>query len=494
MKPFPRSSTPAAVLIVVVLLLAALFVSAPKYCVALIRVVDAAGQPIAGASIEPDGLRTKPGPYESGHYGWRRDVHGVPNDRVIRDTDGYAPVPYPKYVLERLETGQISFRVGHPEYVADRPFRVVATTPPSGTPWRVWRDFIWDRLRHNKTLTCRPDPVVLQKGAILKISVRPEAATLKDSSLFAQVPKGWSLLSNFWIRTEPGAILTRQLAAGTQAVRAVQFTARDVVWFSEVTNITAVAGRTNELVLDFKPGVAVRGQLDPAVPRPVANGRVIAHVWPLGHRPEDWPPDWHAWTAVGADGRFELGSLPAGDLEIVALCQGFVSTNGREQPHSGRYPQKHRLGTNDVTLVIGMEPTARLEVLVTDDQGKPLKDARVFTGPNVRYGDWMATLLGGDCINTADTLRLKPAQESVLSRQSAADFQGTTDRSGRAVLADVPANVTAFDVEHPRFALPAMPIGSGLKRRQASVTLIPGATNHVSVQLEPRGQAPIAHF
>lgn len=448
MKPLARLSIPTAALIVVLLFLAALIVSAPKHPVALIRVVDVAGQPIAGASIEPEGLRTKPGPYAGNCYGWSDDRNGVPDHRVTTDADGYAPVPYPKYVFEGLETGQINFRVSHPEYVSDRPFRVVTTAPPSGTPWRVWADYVRDRIRH-KALTSRPDPVVLQKGALLRISLRPNSAIPKNGELRAQLPGGKSLQTNFWTRPEPGTIVTRRLPPGKQVVRAVQFAGPNAAWFSEVTPVWGVPGQTNELRLELKPGLTVRGQLDPRVPRPVTQGRVVAQVWPRDYRPGDEAPDWHAWTAIGADGGFELGSLPAGELEIVALCQGFVSTNGREQPHSLRYPQKHRLGTNDVTLVIDMEPTARLVVLVTDDQGKPLKDARVSTGPNVHYGEWCATLLGGDCINTADELRLKPANESALSRQSAADFQGTTDSSGRAVLANVPANVIEFKSNTP---------------------------------------------
>lgn len=87
--------------------------------------------------------------------------------------------------------------------------------------------------------------------------------------------------------------------------------------------------------------------------------------------------------------------MPAGDLEIVALCNGLVSTNGPGQFPSMHYPQKHLLGTNDVMIVIGMEQTASLEVEVMDDKGRPLKDAQVSTWPNVRYGEWAAVILRG---------------------------------------------------------------------------------------------------
>src|SRR4051812_27109598 len=97
----------------------------PKYPMALIRVEDSSGQPVVGAVLRADGLRTKPGPYASGHYGWMTARNGVPNDPVRTDKSGSALVPYPIYVFEKIETGQISFSVEHPDFVPDRPFRVV---------------------------------------------------------------------------------------------------------------------------------------------------------------------------------------------------------------------------------------------------------------------------------------------------------------------------------------------------------------------------------
>src|SRR5439155_13524915 len=98
----------AAVFVLILLVLAILL--APKHPVASIRVVDTAGKPVAGVVITPDGLRTKSGPYNSGHYPWRREPDWPVNDPVSTDADGYARVSYPRYVFERIETGQLSFR------------------------------------------------------------------------------------------------------------------------------------------------------------------------------------------------------------------------------------------------------------------------------------------------------------------------------------------------------------------------------------------------
>src|ERR1051325_10180293 len=153
-----------AVFAVLALVLGALIATAPNHPVALIRVVDSSGTPVAGAVIKPEGLRTKPGPYVSGWYTWMPMANGVPNPPVTTDKDGFARVPYPKFVFEQIETGTLCLSVSHPDFVPDRPERTVATAPPAGAPWRGRMDDLWKRIQ-NKVLLARPDPIVLRKGA-----------------------------------------------------------------------------------------------------------------------------------------------------------------------------------------------------------------------------------------------------------------------------------------------------------------------------------------
>jgi len=478
-------------LVVLIMVFVLLIATAPKHKVAVIRVVDASGKPLAGSVVRPEGLRTKPGPYVSGWYSWMPESNGVPNPPVTTDKDGYARVPYPKYVFERIETGTLCLSVDHPEFVPCRPERIVATGVPAGAPWLVLINDLWDRIRHN-ALIAKPDPIVLQKGATLKLTVKDETVATGNSRLFAQVSGVTVGDTNFWSRPEPGVILTRRLGAGPHLARAVGFDSGGAAWFSDVTPLTAVVGQTNELLVTLKRGATVRGQLNGTVPRPVKNGRVVANVLPLGCKAQDSPPGWHGWAAVREDGGFETGSLPEGDLEIVALCDGFVSTNGPGQFQT-RCPQKHVLGTNDLIITVGMEPTARLEVQVTDDRGNPLKDARVVTWPNVRYGEWSATILMGDCYNSVEWFDAERGKKP-MRWQEVPDFMGVSDGSGLAVLPNLPATVKELSVEHPRYALPAVGTAGTGKRRQASFALIAGQTNRLSIQLEPLEQSPIKHY
>ncbi len=417
---------------------------------------------------------------------------GVTNAPVVTDETGFAQIPYPKFIAERVETKEISFSVSHPDFVPDRPFRTVSIAPPLGAPWRILIADLWKRIIY-RVFFARPEPVVLQQGAILKIVVQPDPAIPNDAPVFAQSSAIGSHETNFWLRPEPGVIMTRRLSPGLQTARVIRLATNNFVWFSDVITVTAVAGRTNDVTVALKPGVNVHGQLDATVPRPVRNGRVVANVWPQGHKPEDSPPQWHAWTTIRDDGTFDVPSLPQGDLEIVALCAGFVSTNGPGQFKTvHRYPQKHVVRDKDLAIIVGMEPTARLEVRVTDDKGRALKDAQVGTWPNVRYGEWAATILMGDCYNTWD--RLRGSGKASSWWQPVPDFVGVTDASGLAVLPNLPVTVKEFSVGHPKYVLPAITTGGGSKRREASITLIAGQTNRTSVQLEPHDQAPLSHY
>lgn len=491
MKTNQRRLAGLAAAVVVVLSLFGLAMTAPKHPVAVIRVQDAAGKPVAGAVVQPEGLRTKPGPYVGGWYGWNALTSGVTNPPVTTDAAGSAVVPYPKYVFERIETGTLCLSVSHPDFVSERPERVVASAPPAGAPWRVRLMDFWGRLRHRR-LIAHPEPVVLQPGAVLRIALAPDQPLAPDVKLFAQVSGEPFNFRDFWFYPEPRVIATRRLPAGPHTARAVGLEPDGTAWFSEVFALTAAAGQTNDVVVKLKRGVTLHGELDGKVPRPVRNGRVVAKVTPRGASLQDSPPQWHAWSPVAADGGFVIGSLPAGDLEITALCEGYVSTNGPGQ-HALRYPQRHVLGTNDLAIVMGMEPTVRLEVSVTDPDGRPLKDVRVTTWPNVRYGEWAATLLMSDCVNTADQLLGRYEPESMWG-QRVPDFEGTSDGTGVAVLANLPATVNSLNVEHPEFELPAVNDNAGRKQRRASFTLTAGQTNRLSIQLERRGRSEISHY
>lgn len=457
---------------------------------AAILVLDAAGKPVAGASIRADGMRTKAGPYRSGWYGWPRGQGSVTNPVVITANDGTALIPYPQFVFEKIETGVLCLSVDHPDFALERPEVEVATAPPKGAPFSVIVEYWLSRIRGG-SLVAHTKPVVLKQGGILSLTVRSGSSGPRTAPLFAQVSGMVESLSNQRSQVGSDSLMTRRLPAGPFTARLVRIEPDGTTWFSEVVSNTASSGQTNAVEVSLVRGYAVHGSLDAGVPRPVRNGRVIAHIWPEGYESKTSPPQWHAWTKVRDDGGFEFTNLPSGILELVVLCDGFVSTNGPGRS-SMRYPQKHRLGTEDLAVVIGMEPTARLEVLVTDDKGKPLKDATIIVSPNVRYGEWSATILASDLYNTVDLLS-SPANAMDRTRR-VPDFVVTTGADGRAVMPNLPAETRQFTVRHPEFSLPFVTEQYlSRKSRVVGINLTAGRTNYASVQME-RNPRPIAHY
>jgi hypothetical protein len=443
--------------------------------------------------VTPAGLRTKPGPYRSGWYNWPgKERKDAPEAKpTTTDAHGVAKISYPKYVFEKIETGVIIFSVDHPGFVPAQVEREVSTRPPAGAPWRAWADYAIDRVKHHQ-LVARVDPVTLINGVILRVTVADGSKAFKGGKLFVQTSEADVQGSSFWERPSPGVIVTRQLGPGKHNMRVIEFDDAETPWFSEVIEVNAAAGKTNDVSVSLSRGVALRGKVDEAVPRPVKNGRLIAQVWPKGIAPSSWPPQWHAWTKIREDGSFEIAGLPQGNLEVVALCDGYINTNGPGKYKGFRYPQPHELGTNDLVITVGMEKTARLEVEVTDKQGRPVKGATVMAWPNVHYGDWAAVVVGSDCYDMADGLLDRDGAQAHWNVPD--DFQGKSDESGLAVVPNLPDTVTEIAVESETMVLPAVGTAVGGKQREAKVTLTAGSTNKVSVQLEPKDAMPIRHY
>jgi hypothetical protein len=321
----------------------------------------------------------------------------------------------------------------------------------------------------------------------LKITVPTESRVSAEAPLWGQASREGGGTS-FWIHPGPGMLATRRIAEGTQAVRVVQFDTKGAIWFSEVTNVVAKSGVEINQTLGLQRGPALRGKLDDRVPRPVIDGRVILNILPFGYKAENDPPNWHSWTAVRPDGSFEFVSLPSGDLEIAAICQGFTSTNGAGK-YGFHYPQQHTVTKNDLDIVIGMEPTAILDVTVVDRQDHPIAGANVGAWPNLRWGEWGAVIFGKDLFNTGDWIRgvnLPTRMGGPLDGKTPAvhDFDGTTDTHGHTVIPNLPLDVNEVALQREGYQIPAVNTGSR-DERHASVKLKVGVTNYLRIVVEP---------
>lgn len=469
----------------------------PRNPIAVIEFVDNQGKSIQGVTVKPYALRPKREGGHHGHYLWTKDRFVVPPESVVSDKNGKAIVPYPKYVVERLETSEISVSIRHSRYISENHHLVVSASPPSGAPWPVWKNYIISRLR-TRTVVTRPNPLVIKKGE--ELTLKPTEIIETTSELYAQTSSKGGHDPDFWDKSQSGFLITRKHASGNHAVRLISSNKNNKLLFSDTVDIDIKQGVLNSLSLGLKPGKTVRGRLSDIVPRPVGNGRVVADIVPIGRDYKDRPPRWHCWTKVKEDGSFEISSLPAGKLEIIALCNGYISksASGKRQGSSISYPQRHVITEDSLDIVIEMEQTARLEVTVLDENGQVFEGAKVSTWPNVRWGDWGSTIFCSDLYNTIDKLQRPHGYQDTLSRKKEpSGFFAISDKTGLAKLSNVPIWMRHFSVDHPNYVLPKADVpGSAFAapRRQATVALQPGAVTKTTVTLEPRNKDPQRHY
>jgi len=467
--------------------LAVIFLRKPPPPVALLKIVDAAGKPIAGAIVTPDGLRAKK---DGSHYGWgERD--GVKPLPVTSDADGIAAVRYPFHVEERLETSEISFAVEHPEYCPDRPFAVVDPTPPGNARFKEKVKYWWTRVV-TKQLIARPAPVVLKRGAVVEVSA--DSAEIDD--VYPQLTPGMGPRAKFWQDDGKGVFVSKRVAPGTNWLRMIGFPTDGRVHFSDHVEFVASASQTSRYRLPLKSGLRLAGRLDESVPRPVTNGRVLTRT--STPKIGSGALNWSAWRPVNPDGTFVFEALPAGDVEMIVLCDGYVSKNDPANTSAGsrRTPQIFTLVDQDRDVVVSMERTATCEILISDDMGRPLENAKVSFWPNVLWGGRGSTVFATYPLNSEDSFRQRsPPDWGKAAKMEERLYTATSDKQGVAVVTNLPAygKQQSFAVEHAEFEMPVDRSGRGAGHRYGIIYTGAGETNRGSVQLQKKGKEFIEH-
>ncbi len=432
---------------------------------ATVKVVDQSGRPVVGAEITPMGLRPKS--EVGGVFVWNADYG--PLTPAITDSDGVARVAYPRYAMDGLETGQITFLVDHPDYCRARS----RGHPVSG----------------------KGEPVVLKKGGTLKLRGYVGSPQNAVQPVYPQLNGGAEALDrDSWQHLPDGSVLSSRIPAGSHYVRLVHFPQGGQTLFSDVAMVDVEVGQMQERQLALTPGRRVEGKLDGSVPRPVNNGHVIAWVRPVDPDITVGPVEWTAWAPVHQDGTFALGSVPTGKLALMGLCDGFVSKNPPDQPNPFQYglPQLFRIEGERTQVELIMEPAATCEITVLDPQGEPVEGARVGFAPNAewwgRYRQIFARRLG----SFEETCRMTESQlrQYRLSKLTERPFAAETDAQGLAVVRNLPCvnPRPRFTVQHPQYELPEVTGGVvGFPERRARIDVAPGKTSRMTVRVQPKG-------
>jgi hypothetical protein len=205
-------------------------------------------------------------------------------------------------------------------------------------------------------------------------------------------------------------------------------------------------------------------------------------------------PIWIGWRAIEPDGTFTFDSLPMGRLEIMGLCDGFLSRNG--VPVTGtvtslRTPQTFALREAQEAVTLAMEPAASCEVTVLNDAGRPLMDATASFWPNILWGGNGSTIFGSDVFNSEDFLR-GHLNWSVARKKAMDQFRATTSAAGIALVPNLPPGSQSYAVHHTNYDMPILRVGRSAAR-SASVNLTGGETGRVTVTMQKKGIDAVTH-
>ncbi|MFZ4777414.1 MAG: carboxypeptidase-like regulatory domain-containing protein, partial [Terrimicrobiaceae bacterium] len=426
-----------------------------------ITVVDEQGKPVSGANVRPFYLRLKEDPGSS--YGWNGSAGGGAPTTAHTDAAGNAPVLYPETLGPGLHTKMLAVFVDHPAFCS----KIVEIDVDA------------------------PEAISLQRGMRLTVASNPLSGATASPLYVDAKAASYEYQNLTWQRSDQGSLST-SLPKSDFAVRAIVFDQDGGVYFSPPVIVPSSGEGEKTLNLDVVPGTTIRGQLDSSVPRPVKNGRVVAEVFTPVAPSTDLTCEWAVSSDIAADGTFILPPLPSGSLELVAVCDGFVSSDPKGARGVSRNAQVFAVDKS-AQLTVRMEKTGSAEILVSDPSGNPLPNAQVSFWPNQVFGNGSSLL--GRPFDSADFLRRRQdspdADFKQLPDEVSGRFSGKTDSGGRTVISNLPSGTQSFAVTAAKFEQPILEKADHFPRRQGEVQIKPGEESRTAVKMENKGASSL---
>lgn len=404
---------------------------------AKVQVVDPDGNPIEGATVEPSGLRTKAEP--GSHWSWLPERFGeLPKKET--DSSGNVEMPYPKYVMEKMETGQVTWMANHPDFI---------------------------RFRQDFGVDADPAEIEMKRGfKIAAYAVDEQSGERLTQNLYA-VAGGY--YGAKWQLKKNGMLVSATMPKKKRFLRVVELVEGKPPRFSERIDIEP-GEKSRVLVKDVKllAGTRVVGKLDESVMRPIKNGYVVAEII---RKPaaNDWESrwNWNVKTKIEEDGSFVFESLPTDEvLQMIPVCDGWVPKTPRESDVAPFFPdQVNQLaGWGAVPTLIGLEgeevnvtlkmaKAKKVRVTVVGPDNQPIAGAELGCSPNQKWFDGGSQIYGSG-FSTKRYLIESRAGDFKFERERR--YSTKTDEKGIAEIANLPDNRRSRQlyVAHKEFELP----------------------------------------
>jgi len=414
------------------------------------RIVDRAGEPVAGATVTPWALVVREGSLacdDGKTLVARSDANGFVTVVFTKQMNAIVDAIVGRAGIAGIR--QIGLSVDHPDHP-------------------LWSQYI--AIGPNAT-------IILQDSTKIEVRARRRGEGARATRLYPLLGPG----SATDYSEGDGVLTIRRVDVagerGSRWLRVVQAPESGPVWMSGAIDLRAVETNPIRVETELSEAISVRGALGEMVPRPIKNGRVIAVV-SVGADNRSGPADlnWSAAADIAADGTFVLESIPAnGHLQIIALCDGWVSrsptraetaayaaehgfpTDPPAEPSAGMVaPQLVRLKGDGVRPTVAMDPTTACKVTALDRQAKPLPNADVAFFPNQFFYGHGSTLLG----TGRDLAAFVRERLAAGNRQAAVDrvpdaraYSQKTDQRGEAVVSGLPVPRNPNAVRHAQFVV-----------------------------------------
>jgi len=426
-----------------------------------LTVQDEQGKPIAGANVRPFYLRLREDPASS--FGWNGAAGQSKPVTAHTDIAGHASLAYPDTLGPGLHTEMLAVLVDHPAFCS-----TIAEIDVK-----------------------EPRAILLQRGLRLTVGTNPRAGVDVPPLYVDAKAARYEYQNLSWQRSENGTLST-SLPKSDFAVRAVALSQNGSVYFSSPELVSSAGKGEMTLNLNVLPGTTLRGRLDSSVPRPVKNGRVIAEVFTPVAGQEELNCEWSVSSDIAADGTFSLPFLPSGKLELVAICDGYVSSDPKGARGIFRNAQTFPIDKN-AELAVQMEKTGSAEILVFDPSGNPVVNANVAFWPNQVFSNGSSLL--GRPFNSMDSLKRCQNSPDTDVRQpldeAAGRFSRMTDSGGKVVVSNLPPGAQTFTVTDAKLEQPILEKTDHFPRRQGEVKIEPGEESRVVVKMESKGASSL---
>ena len=438
-----------------------------------VRVVDAAGKPVAKAKVTPWALRSS-----QGHGFWTQNDEraGTGPKDVDTDNDGVAAVLYPRYrdVKEQVRTLAVSLFVDHPDfaYVDDIHIDVPLQTKS-------------------------PYDVKLEAGVALEVRPLIDGKPVDLADVFAVWSDGRSWKPETPLqRTADGILRIPAMRPSKNSVLLVKLDGDRATHFSQITDVELKVGESQRIDLPMRSSLRIEGVLSDNVPRPVRLGRIKLQT--LCPTATDWDRiTWFTWVPILPNGTFIIDGWPADEkLQLIALCEGYIAKSGKapdvvNQPPDPtkdpfNRPQVFAAESNE-RIKVAMIPLVHCAITTVDEDGKAVAGVKVSSWPNVGWWNSGSQIYCAYLVRGEQLLRVREYQNTT-DQSDPSPFLGTTDGTGMVTL-ELPAGREGLSVSSEIYELPAF-----LGRRNMQVELTPGKTTEAVLRLQPRGTEKLGEW